>query len=193
MVHAPQVALKVVVIVHFILTVWASMVGSPFLPTSYIYMNAFILAFGFWAIVTPESTDAILMFLLLNVISIVMDIIFLSIYTPKAHSVFDAASYSQSSSEYHFCLGMAIVNLLFKPFSSFVLFRLYQERGGNYADLSIPGLPDFGLGGVPAQNRYQSQGGGYQNPNQLAPAGVIETPTPHSMFDQSPPTAPPPK
>ena len=48
---------------------------------------------------------------------------------------------------------MAIVNLLFKPFSSFVLFRLYQERGGNYADLSIPGLPDFGLGGVPAQSK----------------------------------------
>ena len=37
------------------------MVGDPFLSTSYIYMNAFILSFGFWAIVCPESVDAILM------------------------------------------------------------------------------------------------------------------------------------
>ena len=46
------------------------MVGSPFLPTSYIYMNAFILAFGFWAIVNPESTDAILMVNLISYITV---------------------------------------------------------------------------------------------------------------------------
>ena len=28
---------------------------------SYIYMNSFILAFGVWAIIAPESVDAILM------------------------------------------------------------------------------------------------------------------------------------
>jgi len=30
-----------------------------FLGASYIYMNAFILAFGVWAIVAPESIDAV--------------------------------------------------------------------------------------------------------------------------------------
>ncbi len=42
---------------------------------------------------------------------------------------------------------MAIVNLLIKPFTSFVLYRLYQDRGGSYADFGIPGMPDFGAGG----------------------------------------------
>ena len=37
------------------------MAGSPFLDSAYMYMNAFILAFGFWAIVAPESTDSVLM------------------------------------------------------------------------------------------------------------------------------------
>ncbi|KAK2180113.1 hypothetical protein NP493_459g02063 [Ridgeia piscesae] len=144
-------------------------------------MSAFILAFGFWAIVNPESTDAILMFMVLNLVSIVLDIIFLCLVAPGecSHTQFTYSSF------------MAILNLLFKPLSSFVLFRLYQERGGNYSDLSIPGLPDFGLGGVPGQNRYQGPGG-YQNPNQSSPPGVIETPTPHS-FDQSPQQVPPPK
>ena len=31
------------------------------LQTSYIYMNAFILAFGVWSIICPESIDAISM------------------------------------------------------------------------------------------------------------------------------------
>ena len=32
-----------------------------FLPTAYIYMNAFILAFGVWGIIAPDSVDSIFM------------------------------------------------------------------------------------------------------------------------------------
>lgn len=34
---------------------------TSFLPLSYTYMNAFVLAFGVWGIVNQESTDAISM------------------------------------------------------------------------------------------------------------------------------------
>ena len=34
---------------------------QEFLPFSYIYMNAFVLAFGVWGIIKQESTDAISM------------------------------------------------------------------------------------------------------------------------------------
>ena len=32
-----------------------------FLPTAYIYMNGFILAFGVWALVAPESVESVFM------------------------------------------------------------------------------------------------------------------------------------
>ena len=40
-------------------------------------------------------------------------------------------------------VSMAIINLLIKPFTSFVLFKIYQHRGGSYGDLNIPGVPNF--------------------------------------------------
>lgn len=116
------------------------MVGPGFLGTPYIYMNAFILAFGVWAIVAPDSSEAVLMvsklilllitlqpcftrdeililyyvqnsylryllcmgipnllftpsqFLLLNLVSIIMDIIFLGIFTPIGHANYQSGN-----------------------------------------------------------------------------------------------------
>ena len=42
---------------------------------------------------------------------------------------------------------MAIINLVIKPFTSFILYRMYQDRGGRYSDFGIPGLPQFGNNG----------------------------------------------
>ena len=38
-----------------------SMSSNLFATASYIYMNAFILAFGMWAMIAADSVDAILM------------------------------------------------------------------------------------------------------------------------------------
>ncbi len=46
---------------------------------------------------------------------------------------------------------MAIVNLIIKPFICFVLYRIYQDRGGQYSDFGIagiPGMPNLGGGGM---------------------------------------------
>jgi len=171
MVNAPQISLKVIVTVHFILTVWASMMQN-FLPVSYIYMNAFILAFGFWAIVAPESTDSLFMFLNLHVLSFVMDIIFLAAFNSHAHSYYEHGSGYSQVNTYRFALGMAVVNLLLKPFTSFVLYRLHQERGGAYGDFSIAGIPNFG-----GSSGIRSGGTGYENIDQPVPSLDSGSPT----------------
>ncbi|ELT95481.1 hypothetical protein CAPTEDRAFT_220979 [Capitella teleta] len=180
MVNAPSVSLKVVVLAHFILSVWASMVGSPFLGASYIYMNAFILAFGVWALICPDTTEPVITFMLLNLISIIMDIIFLGVLTPYAHSIFET-QVSPLKGAYRFSLGMAIVNLILKPFSSFILYRLYQDRGGQYSggEFGIPGVSAFG------GSSGSAHGSNYENIDQASPA-QIETASPHSMVDKSP-------
>ena len=55
---------------------------------------------------------------------------------------------------------MAIVNLIIKPFTSFVLYRMYQDRGGNYSDFGIsgiPGIPNLGgsSGKFPFENKTE--------------------------------------
>ena len=59
---------------------------------------------------------------------------------------------------------MAIVNLLIKPLSSFVLYRLHQDRGGAYGDFGIPGMPNFGVSG--------KKSGACFNIKTIFPAGV---------------------
>ncbi|KAH6933899.1 hypothetical protein HPB50_018680 [Hyalomma asiaticum] len=48
-------------------------------------------------------------------------------------------------------VSIAIVNLLFRPVSSVFLLRIFNERGGRYADL---GIPNF-AGGVGSSGRGQ--------------------------------------
>lgn len=161
--------LTVIVIVHFILTVWASM-PQAFLPFSYIYMNAFVLAFGVWGIIKQESTDAISMFLILKAFSIVQDIIFLGIYQPRAYKNYEVLD---RLSEYRFALGMSIVNLLLKPVSCFLLYRIYQDRGGIYDTFTIPGLST-------------RPGGTYENIDQPVPTNNVESASPHHSMDKPP-------
>lgn len=172
MVHAPNISLKVIVIAHLVLTIWASMLPG-FLGTSYIYMNAFILAFGVWSIMSPESVESVLMFMILNLVSILLDIIFLGIFAPIGSSYYADGSVGV----YRFCLGMAIVNLLIKPFTSFILYRLYQDRGGQYGDLGIPGIHNFGLGGNQGADRYEDI-------DQPVPSNNVESASPHSTIEK---------
>ena len=48
---------------------------------------------------------------------------------------------------------MAITNLILKPFTSFVLFRIYQDRGGQYSDFRFP---EFGS---PGKHRLMHRNG----------------------------------
>lgn len=163
--NTSNVMLKIVVAVHFILTIWAGM-NPGYLPPAYIFMNIFILSFGAWAIACPESRDPVIMFLVLLLFSIIQDIVFISVYQPRAYDIFELPN-SPQRHEYRFCLGMSIVNLILKPFTAFLLYRIFQDRGGTYDDLNIPGFPQFNHSG-PSPGRYE-------NIDQPVPSSHIET------------------
>ncbi|XP_072175030.1 type-1 angiotensin II receptor-associated protein-like [Diadema setosum] len=126
-------ALKVVVGVQFVLTVWASMGG--WIDSGYVYMNTIILITGLMAIMMPESAESVLMMLIFEILSILMDIIFLGIYFPQTHCT---DQFVANCSTKKFGAGMCILNLLLKPVAIYLLFREYNRRGGDYGDLSFP-------------------------------------------------------
>ncbi|CAC5418019.1 unnamed protein product [Mytilus coruscus] len=141
--ESSKLLLKVTVIIHFILTVWAT--TSSFLPDSYIYMNLFVLLIGIFSIVHNESSDAVFMFFVLHCFTIVQDMIFLGIYQPIADETVEVPTQPDSvKNRYRFSLGMCITNLIIKPVTAFLLYTVWQERQGNPINLpfSIPGFGD---------------------------------------------------
>ncbi|KAK3578021.1 hypothetical protein CHS0354_027234 [Potamilus streckersoni] len=173
--NPPQFTLKAVIFIHFILTVWATMSG--FLSSTYNYMNLFVLMVGVLGIVFEEHADIVFMFFLLHVFTILEDILLLGLYQPRANSIFEKEGFDESRrNEYRFALGMAIVNLILKPFTAFLLFRVSQERGGNYAAISFPGVSNLpGFGG---------RGGMYEDIDHSSPQHTnIETAEPHKTLE----------
>ncbi|XP_069117478.1 LOW QUALITY PROTEIN: type-1 angiotensin II receptor-associated protein-like [Argopecten irradians] len=158
--------LKVIIIIHFILLIWASMTEG-YLPPAYWAMNLFILTLGMWGVACPESPDAIFMFLILHSLVILQDIIFIAIHQPLGYDLFERNNSSRVS-EFRFSTGMSIVNLILKPFSSILLYRVFKERGGEYGNLNIPGFPNFG--------NSPTSGGQYENIDQPVPTNQVDSP-----------------
>ncbi|NXO62767.1 ATRAP protein, partial [Phainopepla nitens] len=94
---------------------------NSILPVSYAWGNFSILAVGIWAIVQRDSLDAITMFLTGLLLTVLTDIIHISIFYPPYGYLSDARRFS---------LGMAIFSLLLKPVSCCLVYRMYRERGG---------------------------------------------------------------
>lgn len=136
----PGLIIKVIWIVHFVLTSWALFAG--WLPGVYMYTHMAVLAFGFWTIVANESVDAALMFLVTLLFSVLNDILCLALYQPRAQNIFEIGrTTSSQTNEYRFSLGMAITNLILKPLTIFLVLRIYQGRvqGSEYSP-AFPGL-----------------------------------------------------
>lgn len=56
----PNTVLKVVFCVQLVLTTWAAQCDALFSP-AYMYINAFAMLFGVYAIVNTESSEAVFM------------------------------------------------------------------------------------------------------------------------------------
>ncbi|XP_075028600.1 type-1 angiotensin II receptor-associated protein isoform X2 [Calonectris borealis] len=117
----PAVNLKAIILVHWLLTVWGCM--NYMLPASYAWGNFSVLAVGIWAIVQRDSLDAVMMFLTGLLLTVLTDIIHISIFYPPNNYLTDANRFS---------IGMAIFSLLLKPVSCYLVYRMYRERGGEY-------------------------------------------------------------
>ncbi|NWV56859.1 ATRAP protein, partial [Daphoenositta chrysoptera] len=108
-----------IILVHWLLTVWGCM--NYMLPISYAWGNFSVLAVGIWAIVQRDSLDAITMFLTGLLLTVLTDVIHISIFYPSHDYLSDAKRFS---------IGMAIFSLLLKPVSCYLVYRMYRERGG---------------------------------------------------------------
>ncbi|XP_077058938.1 type-1 angiotensin II receptor-associated protein isoform X2 [Siphateles boraxobius] len=117
----PAISLKAIVLVHWILTVWACL--FPWLPTSYVLGNVSVLAVGVWAIAQRDSIDAVLLFLIGLAMTILTDIVNLGLYYLTPPNSLDL---------FRFSAGMAILSLVLKPVSCFFVYQMYHERGGEY-------------------------------------------------------------
>ncbi|XP_040890734.1 type-1 angiotensin II receptor-associated protein [Toxotes jaculatrix] len=117
----PAINLKAIVLVHWLLTVWGCM---AWLPLSFSWGNFSVLAVGVWAIAQRDSIDAVLMFLIGMIVTILTDIIHFGIYYRLSDAV--------GGDVFRFSAGMAILNLLLKPVSCFFVYQMYRERGGDY-------------------------------------------------------------
>ncbi|XP_058646437.1 type-1 angiotensin II receptor-associated protein isoform X2 [Onychostoma macrolepis] len=119
----PAINLKAIVLVHWLLTVWACL--FPWLNTSYVLGNVSVLAVGVWAIAQRDSIDAVLMFLIGLAVTILTDIVHFGLYYADTEAHY-------GSGLFRFSGGMAILSLLLKPVSCFFVYQMYRERGGEY-------------------------------------------------------------
>lgn len=126
--------LKAIFLIHMLLTVWPLQEGWA--PQAYLYYNLVYLLTLIWAIHHKDSEEPVFMALAINLGTILMDIVTLGMHFP---------------SQFTFCAGIAIVNLLFRPVSSVFLLRIFNERGGRYADL---GIPNFAGGVSTGRGQY---------------------------------------
>lgn len=120
----PAINLKAIVLVHWLLAVWGCM---AWLPTSFAWGNFSVLAVGVWAIAQRDSIDAVLMFLMGMLVTILTDIIHIGIFYPSSDLAVE-----RGRDVFRFSAGMAILNLLLKPASCFFVYQMYRERGGDY-------------------------------------------------------------
>ncbi|XP_059486752.1 type-1 angiotensin II receptor-associated protein isoform X2 [Neocloeon triangulifer] len=127
---------KVAFLIHLLFIAWG--VQGIWSPDSYLFYNTFFLLTLLWGIHSADAEDPIQLSLCINILSIVLDIIVLSIYYPTFVSLIGSERFS---------VGMAIINLLLRPLSAFGLYRTLQDRVGSTNVNILPGGPNV-LGNV---------------------------------------------
>ncbi|KAM9299192.1 type-1 angiotensin II receptor-associated protein [Gastrophryne carolinensis] len=121
----PPVNLKAIVYAHWLLTIFAC--TYSWLPNAYYLANITVLAMGVWAIIQRDSVDAIFMFLVGLITTVVLDILLLALYYAGAELQTEKTT---ARDLFRFSGGMSILSLLLKPLSCFFIYHMYVERGG---------------------------------------------------------------
>ncbi|RUS82992.1 hypothetical protein EGW08_009229 [Elysia chlorotica] len=131
--QVPKWAPKACWIVHFTLTSWSML--SPFITAeTYIYSQVVFLTLGLWLILDGDSVDAAFLFFFTILITILNDVVVLSIYTPRGYSTIEDDTHAdqEQRNSFRFALIMAIANLMLKPFTAFLVLKKYQDSGGEF-------------------------------------------------------------
>lgn len=161
-------------LIHLWLSFWP--LQEHWAPQAYVYYNLVYLFTLAWGIHHKDSEEPVFMALAINLSAIIMDIVTLAMNFPVTFT---------------FCAGMMIVHLLIRPVSSIFLLRIFNERGGRYADLGIPNFGGGAAGG--SRNQYDDID---QTTTQSVPKTGLDTGSPghaYSSGDGLPPSygAPP--
>ncbi|XP_062889563.1 type-1 angiotensin II receptor-associated protein isoform X2 [Mobula hypostoma] len=122
----PVINLKMIIFVHWLLTTWGCL--YPWLPQPYIWSNYAVLAIGVWAIAQRDSIDAIFMYLVGTVITILLDIIHIAVSYDRMAAI---QQNNEMRDQFRFSVGMAILSLLLKPVSCLFVYQMYKQRGGD--------------------------------------------------------------
>lgn len=120
--NVPSVPLKIVFAVHFVLTTWG--IQGYWSPDSYLYYNLLFLVTLLWAMHSRDREEPVQIAMGIDAVSVILDLFTIGGYFP-AHSLGDK-----------FSVGMAIVNLVFRPISVLILGKICAERMG--LDTSFP-------------------------------------------------------
>ncbi|KAF2353733.1 Type-1 angiotensin II receptor-associated protein [Trinorchestia longiramus] len=171
----PYAPLKVVFCIHLVLIVWAS--ESMWLPTSYLGYNGLLLLTIMWTIHSRDSEEGPFMGIMVNGVSVLLDIVTLSVFWPN---------FSSSGLGWFGSL-CTVGNLLMRPITSYMLYKILVDRAATYGNFSLPAGLD---------TLFQGTGLGHAR----SPYEDIDQPTnpqtltPHSPDPSMPPQTPyPPK
>nr|XP_033336056.1 uncharacterized protein LOC117226124 isoform X1 [Megalopta genalis] len=126
-----QFPLKVIFAIHLVLVTWT--VQGFWCPKSVMFYNLLFFVCILWAIHHIESDEPVQFALLINVLSIFLDVITLAIYFPTTYAA------------EKFSAAIMIINLIARVITSISLLRIGQARGGCLATMFSQG-PAMGLG-----------------------------------------------
>jgi len=115
--------LRIVLGIHLLLISWATL-GRWSHMSLLVHYLLFLVSL-IWALALPQSEEAVLLCLVVNLLSILLDIIALSIHFPR----FALFGRPREITE-EFSAGMAIINLLARGPSTFALWKEWGARGG---------------------------------------------------------------
>ncbi|XP_072888057.1 type-1 angiotensin II receptor-associated protein isoform X3 [Hemitrygon akajei] len=106
----------------------------------YIWSNYAVLAIGVWAIAQRDSIDAIFMYLVGTITTILLDIIHIAIKYEQFAAVYSS---NAQRDQFRFSVGMAILSLLLKPVSCLFVYQMYKQRGGDcYINIDLDSSTD---------------------------------------------------
>ncbi|ROT65831.1 type-1 angiotensin II receptor-associated protein [Penaeus vannamei] len=111
---------------HLTLIVWSGMCGC--LGDSFVLYNSILLVSIIWSLQHHESEEAPFIAFCLDTLAIVFDIVNMSLNWPDV----------QTGGAMQFGAAMAIMNLLLRPLSCYLLFRIVQDRAEPEGSQGLP-------------------------------------------------------
>jgi len=124
--QVPRLRLKVLFFLHFLLISWATL--GRWAELAYVIHNLLFLGGLIWSIALPHSEDAVFLTLIINSISVLLDIIILAIHYPSL----------RQDSTAEFSAVMGIFNLLLRFVTAYVLHTEWGDRGSSLPTIGSP-------------------------------------------------------